>query len=264
MGIERTHTGVEVLDLAVPDGMPRNSMVILHGQGGTGKSVFLATLAYNRLQAGEPVLFVTLDDDPQSLVQLFLSFGWRLEEYVAKNCFRVIDCFTYRVKSRGSQPDYVYRVVNPMEANDLIEALTSAMNDMGMNDRGAVFIDSLNELLSISEITTALETVKMIRAIASKTRDVPVFATLHTGIESLQEILFTLEYTVDGIIEFRYDPNLYQLGMPVKQLQVRKLRGTQHSSASIPYSVTSEGIRPVDQKKLAEFLKGIQPALKRP
>ncbi len=254
---DRTHTGVEVLDSAVPNGIPRNTMIVLHGEGGTGKSVFLASIAYNRLLVGEPVLFVTLDDDPVSLLQLFESFGWKLDEYIAKNLFRVIDCFSYRVKTPGSPPNYVFRVVNPREPNDLVEALSAAMNEMGMNSKGAIFIDSLNELLSQSEITSALETVKMIRAVAPKTRRVSVYATLHTGIESLQEILFTLEYTVDGIIEFRYDPTLAQLGMPIKQLQVRKLRGTRHAAVSIPYSINSHGIRPVDPQKITGLLKSL-------
>jgi len=259
---DHCRTGVEVLDSAIPNGIPRNTMIVLHGEGGTGKSVFLASIAYNRLQAGEPVLFATLDDDPVSLIQLFQSFGWNLDEYISKNLFRVIDCFTYRVKTPGPPRDYVYRVVNPREPNDLVEAVSAAMNDMGMNRKGAIFIDSLNELLSQSEITSALETVKMIRALAPKTRRVSVFATLHTGIESLLEILFTLEYTVDGIIEFRYDPALAQLGMPIKQLQVRKLRGTRHTAVSIPYTISYEGIRPVDPMKLKEFLKSMASSTK--
>lgn len=254
---DHLHTGVEVLDAAIPNGIPRNTMVVLHGEGGTGKSVFQASIAYNRLLAGEPVLFITFDDDPVSLLQLFQSFGWNLDEYISKKLFRVIDCFTYRVKTSGSPPNYVYRVVNPREPNDLIEVLSAAMNDMGMNSKGAIFIDSLNELLSQSEITSALETVKMIRAVAPKARKVSVYATLHTGIESLHEILFTLEYTVDGIIEFRYDPSLAQLGMPIKQLQVRKLRGTRHAAISIPYSINSSGIKAVDPRKITGLLKSL-------
>lgn len=255
-------TGIEVLDSAIPTGIPRNTMIILHGEGGTGKSVFQASIAYNRLQAGEPVLFVNLDDDPASLLQLFQSFGWKLDDYIAKNQFRVLDCFSYRVKTTGSPPNYVFRVVNPREPNDLVEALGAAMNDMGMNSKGAIFIDSLNELLSQSEITSALETVKMIRAMAPKNRKVSVYATFHTGIESLQEILFTLEYTVDGIIEFRYDPSLAQLGMPIKQLQVRKLRGTRHAAVSIAYSINSDGIRAVDPRKITGLLKSLAPTSK--
>ncbi len=259
---DHTHTGIEVLDSAIPNGIPRNTMIILHGEGGTGKSVFQASIAYNRLQAGEPVLFVCLDDDPASLLQLFESFGWKLDDYIAKNLFRVLDCYSYRVKTPGSPPNYVFRVVNPSEPNDLVEALSAAMNDMGMNSKGAIFIDSLNELLSQSEITSALETVKMIRAMAPKSRRVSVYATLHTGIESLQEVLFTLEYTVDGIIEFRYDPSLAQLGMPIKQLQVRKLRGTRHAAVSIAYSINSDGIRAVDPRKITGLLKTLTPQSK--
>lgn len=260
MEIESVPTGVEVIDTAVPGGIPRNCMVILHGEGGTGKSVFLANMAYKKLQAGEPVLYLCLDDDPRSLLQIFSSFRWAVDEYVRKGAFKAIDCFTFRVKSGGlTQLPYVFRIVNFQESYDLIEALIAAMNEMQMQGRGAIFIDSLNELLSQTEITTALETVKTIRALAPKMRNVPVFATLHTGIESMQEILFTLSYSVDGIIEFRYDPSLQQLGMPIMQLYVRKLRGSQHAAAPLPYAITAEGIRPVDSRKLSDWMRSLQP-----
>lgn len=258
MEVESAQTGVEVLDAAIPKGLPRNSMVILAGEGGTGKSVFLAAIAYNKLKAGEPILYISLDDDPLSLVQLFQSFGWKLDEYAANGRFKVIDCFSFRIETPHAQLNYVYRSIDPRETHELVEALLAAMNDMGMNSKGAIFIDSLNELLSRSEITSALETVKMIRAVAPKTRSVQVFATLHTGIDSLQEILFNLEYIVDGVIIFRHDPSLYQLGIPIKQLRVHKFRGTLHSAVSIHYSISSGGIKAVDPRKLAEVLKTLQ------
>ncbi len=258
LGIESIKTGIDVLDAAIPKGIPRNSMVMFAGEGGTGKSVFLASIAYNRLQAGEPVLYVSLDDDPLSLVQLFQSFGWRIDEFVANGKFKVIDCFSFRIKTLRDKLNYVYKIIDPRESNELLEALIAAMNDMGMNSTGAVFIDSLNELLTQSEITSALETVRMIRATAPKTRNVPVFATLHTGIDSIQEILFTLEYTVDGVILFRHDPSMYQVGIPVRQLRVHKFRGTSHTAIPVYYSISSEGVRAVDPRKLAEILKTLQ------
>ncbi|MCR6668999.1 MAG: hypothetical protein NDF51_03265, partial [archaeon YNP-WB-040] len=159
---ERFKAGLAVLDEVLPNGIPRNNMIMILGEGGTGKSVFMLHLMYSRLFAGEPCIFMCFDDTPLSILQSANSFNWNLLDYAGKGLLRFIDCYSFRMSpDKASIPEYVVYVENPRELYGLVDVLTGLMDRLGMKGRGAVFIDSLTELMSLSESAVALEVVKI-------------------------------------------------------------------------------------------------------
>ncbi|MEM0265372.1 MAG: ATPase domain-containing protein, partial [Candidatus Methanomethylicia archaeon] len=62
--VERFKTGIAALDEVLPNGIPRNNMILILGEGGTGKSVFMVQLMNYRLNLGEPCIFICFDDIP--------------------------------------------------------------------------------------------------------------------------------------------------------------------------------------------------------
>jgi hypothetical protein len=71
--------------------------------------------------------------------------------------------------------------------------------------QGAVFIDSITELFTMSEPTSTIEMVKDWRAEICKEKHITVFASYHLGMRSLDEFVGMLDYVMDGIIEYRFD-----------------------------------------------------------
>lgn len=246
---ERFKTGLAILDEVLPNGIPRNNMIMILGEGGTGKSVFMLQLMCSRLLAGEPCIFMCLDDTPLSILQSAEGFNWNLLDYTSKGLLRFIDCYSFRMSpDKASIPEYVIYVENPRELYLLVDILTGLMDRLGMRGRGAVFIDSLTELMSLSESAVALEVVKIIRAECAKERGVTVFGTFHFGVKPYDDLEQILEYVVDGIIDLRYDPQYMQQGFLVKQFRVRKMKGAPHHTGWVSFNVDSTGIFKVSTK----------------
>ena len=218
-------------------------MIMIVGEGGTGKSVFVLQLMYERLKRGEPCIFMCFDDAPLAIEQNAMGFGWDLRKYADEGLLRFIDCFSFRMKPDKTKiPKYITYIENPRDLHQLTQILIATMDKMGMNCKGAVFIDSLTELLSITESAIALETIKTWRAEAAKERLVTLFGTFHFGIKPFDDLEQILEYVVDGIIDLRYDPTLMQQGIVVKQFRIRKMKGAPHETIWFTFIVTEKGI----------------------
>lgn len=238
-------TGIKALDLSLPEGVPHNAFILLSGESGTGKSVLLAQLIYERVKQGEPCILVCLDDSPHGFMQQLTSFGWFPEPYLQKNLLHFIDCYSYRLNpDESSMPSYITYVRAPTDLHSLQTKIAEVADKLGMHNRGAIFIDSITELwfLNLKEPYATVEFVKTWRAEFSKERLVPVFSSHHYGLKIFEIYEELLEYVVDGIIDLRYEPNLMKVGLLVKQLRIRKLKGVHHDSNWVAFTITGDGI----------------------
>jgi len=255
--IERVRIGIDPLDFALPEGVPRSSTIVIAGDAGTGKSVLLTHISKNFMDRGEKVVYLTLDDSPQAILEMYSSFGWDVEKYLNNNLLLIIDAFTFRLrgfkitlKSRG-----VVREVKPDDLSKLLYVINEVINYNNMRNSGLLIIDSLNELMFRFDLTQVLDFVRSVRAVISKGKGVVSLITLHTSTDSLRELAAHLEYLVDGLIVTRIEPGLQELGIPVKQLMVRKMRGVPTNPLWIPYVIVSDGVRGVDPNKLASLVR---------
>jgi len=212
--------GIPMIDSLLPDGLPRDSFILLFGEGGTGKSVALAQAAGSRIRLGEPCIFVAFDDSPSSIINNFMRLGYEVRGALANNLLRIVDCFSFRTRMPPKPTDGIRIVKNPKDHHELTGTLLSTTE--GMEWRGTIFVDSLTELFTISEPTSTLETVKNWRAEFCKMMGLPILATYHIGLKSIDEFAAMIDYLVDGIIDFRFDPLLAQQGLLARQLRVRK------------------------------------------
>ncbi len=247
--------GIPPLDMALPEGILRSSTVIISGPAGTGKSVILTHISHSFLSRGEGVIYVTFDDSPDALLELFKSFGWDPAEFVDRGLLNIVDGFSFRLGPLKKTIKGVVREVKPEEPDKILYTINELLEDRKLNGRGCVIIDSLNELMFKLDVTQVLEFVKSVRAIISKGRRVAAFLTLHTTTDALAELRAHLEYLVDGLIETRIEPSLQEMGIPLKQLMVKKMRGVPTNPLWIPYVIVSDGIKLVDQSKLAALVK---------
>lgn len=247
--------GIDVLDAALPRGVPRNSFIILCGDGGTGKSVFLVNIAYTFLKRGEQVIYVALDDGPHSIAALFKTFRIDIDKYISERLFGIIDAFSFRLGPLKKPHPSVIREVNPKNLDQLVHTINDVIDEWKLVNKGLLIIDSLNEIFFQTEMASAFEFVKTIRAIAAKARNILTISSLHTPTQTYQEIAKTLEYMVDGFIELRYEPRLMEIGIPLKQYIIRKMRGVPHHASWVPYVIAEDGIKMADIKKVKELME---------
>jgi len=239
---------VDILLYVLPEGVKRNSLIIVAGEGGAGKSALLADIAKSVIKNNEPLLYLGLDDDPATIVDQFSSFNVDIEKAFNEGRFGIIDGFSYLIKGKkGKSHPMVLDEVNPSDLDSLVYSLLKHVDSFNMRGRGMVMIDSLNEIMITLDPTRIIEFVKTIRANVAKHRSVTTIATLHTSTEDFLSYLLSIEHLVDGIIEMQTlkDKNLGELQIPLRQMLVRKMKGVPHRAVWTLFTIDKEGVKPV-------------------
>src|SRR5881397_490997 len=75
-------TGVDGLDEMLGGGVPRGHVVTLLGSFGTGKTTFALQFIMQGLINGEKGIFITLEEDVESILKTAQGYGWDLRSHV--------------------------------------------------------------------------------------------------------------------------------------------------------------------------------------
>jgi KaiC/GvpD/RAD55 family RecA-like ATPase len=236
-GNRRMRTGVRGLDAKLPQGMPRNSFVLLSGMAGTRTGAVENELIWRSLQRDEPVVAGVFTEPPVAFVQRFLELNWNVLPYLVRGDLRIVDCFTDRVENPERMHDRMNRwnrhlhevargatdlVGDPGDANEIHNRLDTALEALGMSDRGVVVVDSLVEFGSLVQPVVAYDFVKDVRAHVCKGRYVPVFAT-GTYQGNAEAFPHDLGYMADGIVQLEQNGDIVRDTL-IKRLRIQKMR----------------------------------------
>ncbi|WP_456327446.1 ATPase domain-containing protein, partial [Archaeoglobus sp.] len=83
--MEKLSTGVEGLDRMLEGGIPKGHIVTVVGAYGTGKTTLALQFIYAGLKNGENCIYISFDEDEESILQDAESFGMNFREYLGKN-----------------------------------------------------------------------------------------------------------------------------------------------------------------------------------
>jgi len=247
--ISNLYIDLDLVKYILPYGIPRNSYVVLAGEGGSGKSLLVTNIAKTLLEKGEPVVYISFDDDPLTIVNQFKSLSVDVLEYSGKGLFYIIDGYTYMMRGKtGKLHEVVVEEIDPHDIDQAIDVIIRFLNEGGIRDRGIVIIDSLNEFLNYHDVSRVLEFVKLSRANISKLRNILAFTILHTTTDYYMEFLHSIEHLVDGIIFTETvveHPMAEQVPLPLRRILVKKMKGVGHKVTWTFYIIDREGIKPV-------------------
>ena len=242
-------TGIEAVDKVLPKGIPRNSLTILSGELGTGKSVVMEQLLWGVLKRKEPCIFVNFEGPPIALEQDMESFGWEITPFLESGQLKFLDCFSFRMEPVETPP-YAHYAKDPKDLRSVTTALFNMMEEMKMLAKGVVFVDSLTEMFTLVQedrplVFHMLGGIKTWRAKGPKERLVPFFCSHHTPLRAYAELDDLLFYVVDGIIDVRFNPGFAERGLLVKQFRVRKMKGAPHETYWVTFSISQKGLSEV-------------------
>jgi KaiC/GvpD/RAD55 family RecA-like ATPase len=259
-GFRQFSPGVTVLDAALPEGIPRNSLVLLSNRPGTREGALRTELAWRTLQRGEPAVVVSFLEPPISVLQGFVSLGWNPIPHLEAGRLSILDCFTYRVDDRdrmaGRMDDWnthlqaaaepaTRTVGKPADISRVLDSLERSLAGQGVNDTGVVVVDSLTELGVLAQPGQAHDLLKDMRATICKGQFVPVFTGAAVG-DTAEGFPHDLEYLVDGIVDMGLNPDLVEDQL-VKELRVRKMGGVPVRSQWTAYDFAEgTGLVPLD------------------
>jgi len=243
-------TDIELLDDLIIDGIPRDSFIVLLGEGGTGKSAILGELCYKFLKRGEPVIYVALDNPPPSVLSDINSLGWDITNFCEKGLLRFLDCYSFRMKA-GYDQKCITVLREPDDLPNFTDKLVSLMDELNMEGKGIVLIDSLTEFMTLSDPSQVVDSVKNWRARGTKERNVLFVSTLHYGLKAFEGFADVFDYIVDGIIDLRYDPTYMASDILLKQIRIRKIKGADHYTNWVNFVIQKDGLKPliIEEKK---------------
>ena len=239
-GWRRFDPGVSALRAGLPQGIPRNSFVLVSGQPGTRDEALFGELIWRALQRGEPAVVASFLDTPVSLVQQFVALGWNVLPYLADGRLQILDCFTYRlddpeemVRSMSDWNRHLHRVAerststvrDPSNPQSVLNGLENCLDDVldEEDEEGVAVIDSLTEFGSLVQPVQAYDFVKDLRASIPKARTVPVFAGA-SRVNEGAEFPHDLGYIADGVIDLTLSDQLVEDAL-MKRIRVRKMSG---------------------------------------
>lgn len=219
---QRAATGITGFDELIEGGLPSESLVLIAGEPGAGKSTFSAQFLYEgTTRFGEKGVYVCFAETKKSFIRSMLRFGWDFERLeIEKRCI-ILDLSTSKEAGIQSNLDDMLREVTTMKAQRLV---IDSFTAMSMALREAIDIRYLVHLL-----------YKFLQNIGCTTimiADTPWGSKkIGSGIE---------EFIADGIILMQTDFN--KSGELNRTLRIPKMRSTNHSMKTHKYEIADHGV----------------------
>ncbi len=221
---ERICTGVSGLDRILAGGYRRASCVLFAGLPGTGKTLLAATFVAAACERGERVLYVSLEESQDALVENVRSGGIDLRAFVANGRLRFL---CHYPEAMGAEQHLV-------TALDAIEEMSPAH----------VVVDAISACARMGGQQAAFEYLMRLLN-ACKERGTTILLTNQTtGTGGIADISGeNISSMVDTVIRLEY---CEQYGETTRLLSVVKARGSAHSNQKREYLITDTGIQLMD------------------
>lgn len=219
---ERISTGNEQLDGLLDGGFLRNSMILLAGNPGAGKTILSSNFIYSgAIVDEEPGVYACFAETRRRLIQDMKKFGIDFEPLIRRRKVEVLDLSIGSETEVQSALNQIFESITTLKARRLVVDSVSAMA-MGLETEFEKrhLIRLLYRLIIKTGCTTLAIT------------DIP-WNSNRIG-ESIEE------FVADGIIlmEHRYD----EAGNLTRRLRVTKMRGTNHSRKTHLYAIKEKGL----------------------
>ena len=228
MIIQRIPTGIPKFDELIEGGFPNNSMILLVGFPGAGKTTFSAQFLYNgATRHSARGVYVCFAETKDTFLRNMLRFGWDFERLEKEGRVAILDLSVTREAGLQKNLDTIMETMTSLNASRLVIDSFSAIS-MGL--REPIDIRVMIHLL--------YRFLKKANCVSILIIDQP------WGSSALGEGIS--EFLADGIIhlETYFDENeVFR-----RRLRILKMRGTNHTKSPHEYDITSNGFVILNQR----------------
>jgi len=223
-GIPRVPTGIFGLDDIIEGGFEKNSLNIVAGETGSGKTLFAFQFVYmGAYKYNDSSLFISFEETKEELRRRMGRFGFDINGMEAKG-----KLFLYNY--------------SPKEINKFAEELPQIEANIKKNRIARIALDSLStfslffdsESKKRQELITLIDKFRKIESTVVMTCELKLPSTSEEAEES-----FSFEYLADSIIALysTRKSDVRNFG-----LEVVKMRGTNHSRKLNPMRIVPSGM----------------------
>lgn len=193
--VEREATGIENLDDVLDGGIPKGFTVLLIGSPGSGKSFLSNQFLDEGLAEGQGGLYVTLDTDPEEIIENSKEYGWSFKEN--RENLKIMDAYSWKL---GEEVEGKYTVEGPSDLNQLNMTFTDALEDLEDLEK-RIIIDSISTLILYTDPKSTAKFLQVISA-KSKSKNGVLLIAVEEGVHE-EKTMSTLNYTADGVIKLK-------------------------------------------------------------
>jgi len=226
MHVDRLESGIPGLDKLIEGGFVRNSINLIAGQTGTGKTLFTMQYLLHGLRNGENGLYISLEQTVGDVMLDVGKFGWDVEfkKYIQQGKFAIVTQEPTSIKDL--QDATLINIKKTGAKRFVLDSLSIAT--MGWK------VSSMDVGKIRSEIFSYMKALKQSGITTLLITEIPEAET-----KSLSRFGFE-EFLADGVIILHYLE--YAAGGTPRSLLVRKMRRTSHGTDIYPIEISIKGV----------------------
>jgi circadian clock protein KaiC len=219
---ERVSTGISELDVLLDGGFLKNSMILLAGNPGAGKTILSSKFIHWGALNEEPGVFACFSETRERLIEDMKKFNMNFNPLIRKNQLVILDLSIGSETEVQSSLNQIFETISKLKAKRLVIDSIAAMA-MGLETdfEKRHLVRLLYRLIVKTGCTTLAIT------------DIPWNGN-KIG-ESIEE------FVTDGIILMEHS---YDDSQTLKRhLRITKMRGTNHTRKTHNYIIDNNGIK---------------------
>jgi KaiC/GvpD/RAD55 family RecA-like ATPase len=238
--IERIKTGVYGLDPLIQGGFPKNSITLVSGSPGSGKSIFCFQFLWEGIQNGEKCLFLTLDKKPEGLIIQAKELGFNFESAIGQGLIK----FEYlNINKKLVYESMTNEILSKNYDRIVLDSITP-LSEMPIFMRNPEEFGTDTSIETPDEFPagTGLPTRRLhlryiMNALESSNCTSIVTSELPVGSNMLSRDGIS-EFLADGVITLSFDTT-----MDRRKLSIMKMRNTKHTLKSQAMTIDTGGIK---------------------
>jgi KaiC/GvpD/RAD55 family RecA-like ATPase len=216
--MERVKSGIPGLDDLIEGGFPKNSVILLTGTCGTGKTIMGIQFLWYGAQNGENGVFISFEEPIEQIKANAKAFGWDLD----------------KMEKEGK---IIFVRYDPFHVEDIIDLIEI---NVRKNNAKRVVIDSISALnMYIRDLPEIRRTIFNLVTILYKLGCTTLMISEMLSNQQELSRFGVEEFLADGVVVLYYRKVDAQFA---RALTVWKMRGTNHSQKLHPYAITENGI----------------------
>lgn len=224
---KKLSVGIEGLDNVLEGGLPENHIYLVEGEPGTGKTTLALQFLLEGVERGESVLYVTLSETKNELINVARSHRWSLD---GLNIYELIP------SDESLKPESQYTIFHPSEI-ELNETTSAILREVERLDPQRIVFDSLSEmrLLARDPLRYRRQILALKQYFAPRDCTVILLDDKTEDVSDLQ-----VHSIVHGVLKLEHLAVEYSAER--RRLRVSKLRGTRFRGGYHDFNIETGGL----------------------
>ena len=219
--VSRVPSGIPGFDEIIGGGFIPNSIIMVSGETGTGKTIFCTQFIWNALCIGENGVYITTQQTPDEIRDDVAIFGRDFRKAEEMNQCRIV-------------------FIKPQDMKKIVNIILE--NVKAINAKRLV-IDSITMICEYADKRKDIRS--NLSYLFQKLKEMGVTTLITSEVEESSKTLSRFgieEFLVDGVIVLKCGVDVGIGGKP-RSLYIKKMRRTSHNLNIHPFEITEKGIK---------------------